>query len=91
MNRNRSILMIPCTLNSTTINGINYGLTVRLTIDGKPMTVDIPYADLPAFKVGTLYTMTVSIRGTELTVGGISIQNWTQQPVGGDGSEYVPL
>ena len=61
------------------------------TIDGKPMTVDIPYADLPAFKVGTLYTMTVSIRGTELTVGGISIQDWTQQPVGGDGSEYVPL
>lgn len=92
VNRNRSILMIPCTLNSTTgSNGTNYGLTVRLTIDGKPMTVDIPYADLPEFKAGTLYRMTISIRGTELTVGGISIQDWTQQPVGGDGSEYVPL
>lgn len=91
-NRNRSILIIPCTLSSQTgSNGTAYGLTVRLTIDEKPMTVDIPFADLSAFKAGTLYTMTLSIRGTELTVGGISIQDWTQQPVGGDDNEYVPL
>lgn len=90
-NRNRSILIIPCTLNSITgSDGTSYGLTVRLTIDGKPMTVNIPAADLPAFKAGTLYTMTISIRGTELAIGGISIQDWTQQPVGGD-NEYVPL
>lgn len=92
VNRNRSILIIPCTLNSKTgSDGKSYSLTVRLTIDGKPMTVDIPATDLPAFKAGTLYTMTISIRGTELTVGNISIQDWTQQPVGGDGGEYVPL
>lgn len=87
-NRNRSILIIPCTLNSTTgSDGTSYGLTIRLTIDSKTMTVKIPTAALSAFKAGTLYTMTISIRGTELTVGGISIQDWTQQPVGG---EYVP-
>lgn len=91
-NRNRSILLIPCTLNSQTgSDGTAYGLTVRLTIDEKPMTVDIPFTHLSAFKAGTLYTMTLSIRGTELTVGGISIQDWTQQPVGGDDNEYVPL
>lgn len=90
-NRNRSILIVPCALNKWTgSDGTEYGLTVRLTIDDKPMTVDIPYAHLSAFKAGTLYTMTLSIRGTELTVGGISIQDWTQQPVGGD-TEYVPL
>lgn len=92
VNRNRSILIIPCTLNSKTgSDGTSYSLTVRLTIDGKPMTVDIPSTDLPAFKAGTLYTMTISIRGTKLTVGSVSIQDWTQQPVGGDGNEYVPL
>lgn len=91
-NRNRSILLVPCALNKRTgSDGTEYGLTVRLTIDDKPMTVDIPYAHLSAFKAGTLYTMTLSIRGTELTVGGISIQDWTQQPVGGNDNEYVPL
>lgn len=92
-NRNRSILIIPCTLNSQTDdgNGTTYGLTVRLTIDGKPMTVNIPHADLPEFKAGTLYTMTLSIRGTKLAIDGISIQDWTEEPVGGKDKEYVPL
>lgn len=91
-NRNRSILIVPCALNSRTgSDGKEYGLAVRLTIDGEPMTVDIPFTHLSAFEAGTLYTMTLSIRGTELTVGGISIQDWTQQPVGGEDNEYVPL
>lgn len=92
-NRNRSILIIPCALKSQTDdgNGIAYGLTVRLTIDGKPMTVNIPHADLSEFKAGMLYTMTLSIRGTELAIDGISIQDWTEEPVGGKDNEYVPL
>lgn len=92
-NRNRSILIIPCTLNSQVNDGTGttYGLTVRLTIDEKPMTVNIPYADLPEFKAGTLYTMTLSIRGTKLAIDGISIQDWTEEPVGGNDNEYVPL
>lgn len=92
-NRNRSILIIPCTLNSQKDDSgaTEYGLTVRLTIDGKPMTVNIPHADLPEFKAGTLYTMTLSIRGTKLAIDGISIQDWTEEPVGGKDNEYVPL
>lgn len=92
-NRNRSILIIPCTLNSQKDDSgaTEYGLTVRLTIDGKTMTVNIPHADLSEFKAGTLYTMTLSIRGTELAIDGISIQDWTEEPVGGKDHEYVPL
>lgn len=57
----------------------NTNITLTLTIDGKIMSVDLPAAS-PAdrWNVGTDYTYTITVNGTDLVVSSVVILPWTE-------------
>lgn len=80
---NSNLLMVPCAL----ANNSNVGLTLVLTVDGKPMTATVPYAKLGALKAGTKHQLSVVIKGT--AIGSITVKTTPWDPTLVDG-DYNP-
>lgn len=76
---NSNLLMIPCTL----ANNAGTGLTLVLTVDGKTMTATVPHAKLNALQAGIKHQLSVTIKGTAISVG-VKTTPWDPISVEGD-------
>lgn len=76
---NSNLLMIPCTL----ANNGGTGLTLVLTVDGKTMTATVPHAKLTALQAGIKHQLSVTIKGTAISVG-VKTTPWDPILVDGD-------
>lgn len=74
-----NVLMIPCELDNVS----NTGLTLVLTVDGKPMTAKVPYAKLSTLVAGTKHQITVVLKGTAIDVS-VKDTPWSSVPVDGN-------
>ncbi len=74
----KAILMAPVT---TAMNG---NLTLILTVDGKQMSITLGVStfSLTQLDAGTNYSISVTISGTGISVSGVTIEDWTDVPVG---------
>ncbi len=77
-----NLLMVPCTL----ANVSGTGLSMTFNVDGKDMTMNIPYATLGSLVAGNKYQITAKLKGTEITVSSVQVAQWTAKSIG----EYTP-
>lgn len=61
-------LIVPCTPAST-------GMTVKLTVDGQPMTTTLATAAYTP-KAGEWKTINISVQGTEINVTSVTVEDW---------------
>lgn len=77
-----NLLMVPCAL----ANVSGTGLSMTFNVDGKDMTMNIPYATLGSLVAGNKYQITANLKGTEITVSSVQVAQWTAKSIG----EYTP-
>lgn len=73
-------LLIPCT-------PAGGGMVLALTVDGKPMTLNVPAATYTPV-AGVSNTITVGIKGTALKVSSVTTTDWATGDIGGIDSKF---
>jgi hypothetical protein len=70
-NTDASVLMVP-------VSSLSGAVTITLTMDGNTYTATLAASTFTALAAGKNYTISLTINGTGLTVGTVSITDWSE-------------